>query len=113
MWKARAPARTEMSSQNCKVQGMTQKRRLPQGMPVQEKRQESQSCPDTTQDEDNTHIDKNGVREPNPPRVNMPKIAKLYWSQQGTTRKTPYISNHHTPQGTLQAPSSGQSGHRS
>ena len=34
MWKARAPARTE-------VQGMSQNRTLPQGMPNQEKRQES------------------------------------------------------------------------
>ena len=48
MWKTRAPARTEMSSQKCQVQGLSQNRTLPQGMPVQEKRQESQSCPDTT-----------------------------------------------------------------
>ena len=31
-----------------KVQGLSQNRTLPQGMPVQEKDQESQSCPDTT-----------------------------------------------------------------
>ena len=48
MWKARAPAETEMSCQKCKVQGMSQNRTLPQGMPVREKRQKSQSCPDTT-----------------------------------------------------------------
>ena len=41
MWKARAPARTEMYSQECKVQGMPQNRTLPQSMPIQEKRQES------------------------------------------------------------------------
>ena len=41
MWKARVPAGTEMSSQECKVQGMSQNRTLPQGMPIQEKRQES------------------------------------------------------------------------
>ena len=41
MWKARAPAGSEMSSQKCKVQGMSQNRTLPQGMPIQEKRQES------------------------------------------------------------------------
>ena len=45
MWKARAPAGTQMSSQKCKVQRMLQNRTLPQGMPVQEK---SQSCPGTT-----------------------------------------------------------------
>ena len=37
MWKTRAPAETEMSSQKCKVQGLSQNRTLPQGMPVQEK----------------------------------------------------------------------------
>ena len=48
MWKARAPAGIEMSSQKCKVQGMSQNRTLSEGMPVQEKDQESQSCPGTT-----------------------------------------------------------------
>ena len=46
MWKTRAPARTEVCSQECKEQGMPQNRTLPQGMSVQEKRQESKSCPD-------------------------------------------------------------------
>ena len=27
------------------------------------------------QDDDNTHIDENGVRQPNPPSVNMPKLV--------------------------------------
>ena len=47
MWKARAPAGTVMPSQECKVQGMSQSRTLSQSMPIQEKRQESQSCPGT------------------------------------------------------------------
>ena len=47
-WKTRAPARPEMCSQECKVQGVPQNRTLPQGMSIQEKRQESQSCPDST-----------------------------------------------------------------
>ena len=42
-------------------------------MPVQEKDQESQSCPDTTPYDDDTHINEIGVRQPNPPRVNMLK----------------------------------------
>ena len=89
MWKARAPARTEMSSQECKVQGMPQNRTLPQGMPVQEKRQESQSCPGTTQneDEDDTHIDENGVRQPNPPRVNMLRIVNHIGANRGPQGK--------------------------
>ena len=41
MWIARAPAGTEMCSQECKVQGMPQNRTLPQGMPIQEQKQES------------------------------------------------------------------------
>ena len=87
MWKARAPARTEMSSQKCKVQGMSQNRTLPQGMAVQEKRQESQSCPGTTPDEDDTHIDENGVRQPNPPRVNMLKIVNHIGATRGPQGK--------------------------
>ena len=64
-----------MPRQECKVQGMPQNRTLPQGMPIQEKRQESQSCPGATQGEDDTHIDENGVRQANPPVVNMLKIV--------------------------------------
>ena len=48
MWKTRVPARAEVCSQECKVQGMPQNRTLPQGMSIQEKRQESTSCPDST-----------------------------------------------------------------
>ena len=86
MWKARAPARTEMSSRKCEVQGMSQNMTLPQGMPVQKKRQESQSCPGT-QDDDDTHIDENGVRQPNPPRVNMLKIVNHIGANKGPQGK--------------------------
>ena len=75
MWKARAPARTEVCSQECKVQGMPQNKTLPQGMPIQEKRQESHLVQATTQDENDTHINENGIRQPNPPLVNMLKIV--------------------------------------
>ena len=47
MWKTRTPARTKVFSYECKVQGLSQNRTLPQGMPVQEKDHESQSRPDT------------------------------------------------------------------
>ena len=56
-------------------------------MQGQEKRQESQSCPDTTQDEDDTHIDENGVRQPNPPRVNMLKIVNHIGANRGPQAK--------------------------
>ena len=52
-------------------------------MPVQEKRQESQSCPDTTPDDDDTHTNENGVRQPNPPRVNMLKIVNNIGANRG------------------------------
>ena len=40
------------------------------------------------QDDDDTHINKNGVRQPNPPRENMFKIVN-YIRANGTTGKTP------------------------
>ena len=55
MWKARAPARTEVCSQECQVQGMPLNRTLPQGMSIKEKRQESTSCPDSTTSEQTGH----------------------------------------------------------
>ena len=82
MWKARAPARTEMSSQKCKVQGMSQNRTLPKGMPSKKRGKRANLVQAPPQNDDNTHIDKNGVRQPNPPRVNMLKIVNHI----GTTR---------------------------
>ena len=88
MWKTGAPARTEVCSQECKVQGMPQNRTLPQGMSIQEKRQESTSCPDsTTQSEQDTHINENGVRQPNPPLVNMLKIVNHIGATKGSQEK--------------------------
>ena len=75
MWKARAPAGTEMPSQKCKVQGMSQNWTLPQGMPVQEKRQESQSCPDTTHRKMMTPTSMKMESDNLIPRVNMLKIV--------------------------------------
>ena len=49
----------------------------------------------SSQSEQDTHIDENGVRQPNP------------------LGETPQISNQCRPQRTLQAPSSGKSRHRS
>ena len=66
----------------------SQNRTLPRGMPVQEKDQtESQSCPDTTPDDDDTHIDENGVRQPNPSRVNMLKIVNHIGTTKGPQGK--------------------------
>ena len=67
---------------------MPQNRTLPQGMPIQEKRQESQSCPGKPPlGEDDTHIDENGVRQPNPPVVNMLKIVNHIGATKGPQGK--------------------------
>ena len=39
MWKTRPPAWTEVSSQECQVQGMSQNRTFQQSVPEQEKSQ--------------------------------------------------------------------------
>ena len=39
------------------------------------------------QDDDNTHIDENGVRQPNPPRVNMFKLVNHIEATRGTQGK--------------------------
>ena len=98
--KARAPAGTEMSSQECKVQGLSQNRTPPQGMPVQERTKTANLVQTPPQDDDDTHIDEIRVRQPNPRRINMLKTINHIEA----TGKAPQISNCHTPQGTLQAP---------
>ena len=88
MWKTGPPAGTEMSSQECKVQGLPQNWTLPQGMPDPEKGQtKSQSCSNTTKDDDDTHIDENGVRQPSPPRVNMFKLVNHIEATKGSQGK--------------------------
>ena len=56
-------------------------------MPVQEKDQERQSCPHSTQDDDDTHINEIGVRQPNPPRVNMLKTVNHIEATRGPQGK--------------------------
>ena len=87
MWKTRAPARAEVCSQECKVQGMPQNRTLPQGMSIQVKMQESTSCPDNTSEQQDTHINENGVMQPNPPMVNMLKIVNHIGATKGSQEK--------------------------
>ena len=54
---------------------MPQNWTLPQDMPIQQKRQESQLFQAPTQDEQDTHTNENGVRQTNPPVVHMLKIV--------------------------------------
>ena len=62
----------------------------------------------STQSEQDTHIDENGVRQPNPPLVNMLKIVNHIGTTKGSQEKH-LVSNRCRPQRTLQAPSSGKS----
>ena len=57
---------------------LSQNRTFPQSVPEQEESHpESQPCSSPPpQDNDDTHIDENGVRQPNsPPRINMLKVV--------------------------------------
>ena len=49
----------------------------------------------TSQDDDDTHIDGNGVREPNPPRVNMLKLVNLIEANKGGKPLKFLIASHH------------------
>ena len=63
-------------------------------MPDQEKSQtESQSC-SNPQDDDHTHIDENGVRQPNPPRVNMLKLVNHIEADKGGKHLKFPIASH-------------------
>ena len=56
-------------------------------MPIQEKSQESQSCPGRTSNITGHYIDENGVRQPNPPMVNMLKIVNHIGATSGSQEK--------------------------
>ena len=67
-----------MCSQECKVQRIPQDWTLLQGMSILEERQErSQFSPGNIQAEQDTYIDENGIRQPNPPMVNMLKMLTI------------------------------------
>ena len=88
MWKTRAPARTAMCSQECKVQGMPQNRTLPHKVCQSKKRGRRANLVQTQpQSEQDTHIDENGVRQPNPPMVNMLKIVNHIGATKGSQEK--------------------------
>ena len=58
-------------------------------MPVQEKDQERVNLVQTPpQDDDDTHINENGVRQPNPPRVNMFKLVNHIEATRGNHRES-------------------------
>ena len=63
-------------------------------MPVQEESQtESQPC-SKPQDDDDTNIDENGVRQPNPPRVNILKLVNHIEANKGGKHLKFPIASH-------------------
>ena len=71
MWKTGAPARQKCAAKNAKCKECH--RSLSQGMPIQEKRQDSQSFP--------------GTRQPNLPVANMLKIVNHIGTTKGPQEK--------------------------
>ena len=54
------------------------------------------------QNDDNTHIDENGVRQPNPPRVNMLKLVNHIEANRGGKHlKFPIASHPKGPTNTI------------
>ena len=49
------------------------------------------------QDDEDTHINENGVRQPNPPRVNMLKIVNHIGANRGPQGNTLNSQSPHTP----------------
>ena len=87
MWKARAPARTEVCSQECKVQGMPKIGHFQKVCQSKKRGKRANLVQAPTQDENNTHINENGVRQPNPPVVNMLKTVNHIGATKGPQGK--------------------------
>ena len=88
MWKTRSPAGIEMSSQECKVQRLSQNWHFHKVCESKKRaRQRANLVQTPPQDDDDTHIDKNGVRQTNPPRVNMFKLVNHIAATKGSQGK--------------------------
>ena len=87
MWKARAPARPEMCSQECQVQGLPQNWTLYKVCQSKKRAKRANLVQAPPQNEQDTHIDENGVRQPNPPMVNMLKIVNHIGATSGSQEK--------------------------
>ena len=82
MWKARAPAGTKVCSQEFHKIGHFHK--------VYQSKKRSKIAnlvQATTQDENDTHIDENGVGQPNPPVANMLKLVNHIGATKGPQGK--------------------------
>ena len=84
MWKARAPARTAKNAKCKECHKIGHFHKVCQSKKGGRRANLIQTLP---QDDDNTHIDENGVRQPNPPRVNMLKIVNHIGANRGPQGK--------------------------
>ena len=87
MWKARAPARTEVCRQECKLKGMPQIGHFHKVCQSKKRGKRANLVQATAQDENDTHIDENGVRQPSPPVVNMLKLGNHIGATKGPQGK--------------------------
>ena len=92
MWKTWTPARTKVSCQECQRQRLPQNWTFPQSLPEQDKSHPaSQLC----SDDNDTHTDENGVRQPNPPaRVNMFEVINHIEANSGKFNEEKHLKFH-------------------
>ena len=88
MWKTGTPARTDVSSQECQVQ------RLPQNWTFPQRAKQRVNLVQTPQDDDDIHINENGVRQLNPPRINMLKLVNHIEANKGGKHLKIPIASH-------------------
>ena len=73
-------------------------------MPVQEKDQRANLVQTPPQDDDDIHIDENGVRQPNTPKVNMLKLVNHIGATKGSQEKYlkfPMLNSPRDPTSTI------------
>ena len=87
MWKARAPVGTECPAKNAKCKECHKTGHFHKVCQSKKRGKRANLVQTPSQDEDDTHIDKNGVRQPNPPRVNMLKIVNHIGANRGPQEK--------------------------
>ena len=98
MWKTGTPARTEESSQECQVQGLPQNWTFHKVCQTKKRAKQRANLVQTPQEDDDTHIDENGVRQPNPSRRNMLKLVNhIEANKAGKHLKFPIASHPNGP----------------
>ena len=87
MWKARAPAGPKCPAKNAKCKECHKIGHFHKVCQSKKRGKRANLVQAPSQNEDHTHIDENGVRQPNPPRVNMLKIVNHIGATRGPQGK--------------------------